>query len=116
MCYLIQLYVFNPLSFLAQKEVNPHGAQAKADDLIWLDSIQSKIINSGNPRQLIIGPASSGKTLLIQLKVLDLFRRNKASKCLIILPFKQLVQKYQNFFQFASIQQKVCFTDFSSCT
>ena len=94
--------------YLVQKEELNLGDHTHDDDLIWLDSIQSRIQNSGNPRQLIVGPASTGKTVLIQLKVLDLFRTNKDSKCLIILPLEQLCLKYRRFFLTASIPNEVC--------
>ncbi len=65
---------------------------------VWLDPVQQEIMSDANPRQVIIGPASTGKTLLIQLKVLELCRNDRDSEILILLPHISLVRKYQHFF------------------
>jgi hypothetical protein len=39
---------------------------------IFLDPVQSEIMKDKHRKQMIIGPASTGKTLLIQLKVLEI--------------------------------------------
>ncbi len=80
---------------------------------IWLDPIQRAILNdlSGKTgpekRFLIMGPASTGKTVLIQLAVLRILEKipdknpdkNLKQKILIILPDDNLVKKYNNFFE-----------------
>ncbi len=66
---------------------------------MWLDPLQAEILQDNNPKQYIIGPASTGKTLLIQLKVLEILKADKKSKVLIILPYKHLVKSYVEFFQ-----------------
>ena len=70
---------------------------------VWLDPIQQEIMNDSNSRQVIIGPASTGKTLLIQLKVLELGRNDRDCKILIFLPHKSLVKKYTDLFQEAEV-------------
>ncbi len=65
---------------------------------IWLDPIQSFIMSQPNPCQIITGPASSGKTILVQLKVLELMRHNNSEDVLVILPTSELKEKYQEFF------------------
>ena len=70
---------------------------------VWLDPVQQEIMNHSNPRQVIIGPASTGKTLLIQLKVVELGRNDKDSQILIFLPHQNLVKKYKHFFQEAEL-------------
>jgi len=70
---------------------------------VWLDPVQQEIMNDKNPRQVIIGPASTGKTLLIQLKVLQLCKNERDCHILIILPHKTLIKKYQQFFQQAEV-------------
>ena len=64
---------------------------------VWLDPVQQEIIDDDNPKQVIIGSASTGKTLLLQLKILDLCSNDKDSEAVIILPNKKLVKKYQEF-------------------
>ena len=64
---------------------------------VWLDPVQQEIIDDDNPKQVIIGSASTGKTLLLQLKILDLCSNDKDSEAVIILPNKRLVKKYQEF-------------------
>ncbi len=73
---------------------------------MWLDPRQTEILQSNQKKQYIIGPASTGKTLLVQLKVLELFETNIESKVLIILPYKHLVQTYEKFFQESGLEIK----------
>ncbi len=70
---------------------------------VWLDPIQHEIMNDSNTKQVIIGPASTGKTLLIQLRVLELCRKDSDCEILILLPHKTLVKKYQHFFEEAEV-------------
>ncbi len=66
--------------------------------VVWLDPIQLEILNDvTTKKQIIIGPASTGKTLLIQLKVLQIIEKSTVN-VLIILPCKQLEAKYKDFF------------------
>jgi hypothetical protein len=69
--------------------------------VVWLDAIQQEIMKDPTKRQVIVGPASTGKTLLIQLKVLEIIEETK-SKVLIILPYKQLEEKYKEFLKNAT--------------
>jgi len=66
---------------------------------IWLDPRQAEILEDSNTKQYIIGPASTGKTLLVQLKVLEILELNPESKILIILPHNHLVESYKKSFQ-----------------
>jgi hypothetical protein len=73
---------------------------------IWLDPIQKAIFDelcgkkdSSEKRFLIIGPASTGKTVLIQLAVLRILIGDAEKKVLIILPDDNLVKKYNKFFE-----------------
>ncbi len=65
---------------------------------IWLDPIQSFIMCQPNPCQIITGPASTGKTILVQLKVLELMKNNHTEDVLVILPSSKLKEKYEEFF------------------
>ena len=69
------------------------------DTIIWLDPTQSKALKENHPRHIIRGPASTGKTILLQLKVLHLIKSSKDDKILILLPFQALVDKYKAFFE-----------------
>jgi hypothetical protein len=63
---------------------------------VWLDPVQLKIMDSRHPRQIILGPASTGKTILIQLKIIEKLRANE--NVLVVLPTKKLVSNYKLFF------------------
>ena len=69
--------------------------------VVWLDPIQLEIMKDTAKRQVIVGPASTGKTLLIQLKVLEIMETT-TENVLIILPYKQLAAKYKEFLENAS--------------
>ncbi len=69
--------------------------------VVWLDVIQQEIMKDPAKRKVIVGPASTGKTLLIQLKVLEIIESGK-DNVLIILPLQQLVEKYKEFFKKAT--------------
>jgi len=78
--------------------VLPHSKTERETVLVWLDPIQREIMNDKTAKkQVIIGPASTGKTILIQLKVLEIIETTD-EKILIILPYKQLEEKYKEFF------------------
>ena len=72
---------------------------------LWLDPIQIEVMKDQNNRQIIYGPASTGKTLLIQLKVIELFEKYSNPSVLIILPFKKLVQMYEQYFEESNISK-----------
>jgi hypothetical protein len=69
--------------------------------VVWLDPIQLEIMKDPTKRQVIVGPASTGKTLLIQLKVLEIMETTN-DNVLIILPYQQLVEKYKEFLKNAT--------------
>jgi hypothetical protein len=71
---------------------------------VWLDPAQVDIMKHTNHCQILRGPASTGKTILIQLKVLQILRNDKNAKILILLPFDRLVEKYKAFFKNAGIE------------
>ena len=71
---------------------------------VWLDPAQVDIMKHTNPCQILRGPASTGKTILIQLKVLQILRNDKNAKILILLPFDRLVEKYKAFFKNAGME------------
>lgn len=48
--------------------------------------------------QVIIGPAGTGKTILIQLKIVDILDTYTDSKVMVFLPYDRLVQSYKDFF------------------
>jgi hypothetical protein len=82
----------------AVKEALPDSKHEHGTIVVWLDPIQLEILNDKKAkRQIIIGPASTGKTILIQLKVLELVKRSD-EKVLIILPCKELEENYKYFF------------------
>ena len=64
-----------------------------------MDPEQVEIMNDPDPWQIIIGPASTGKTLLIQLKVLDILTYDPNSNILILVPLEIMKATYQKFFQ-----------------
>ena len=63
---------------------------------VWLDPIQKRFFDDTSKQQLIIGSAGTGKTLLVQLKVLEM---NTSGKILILLPNDELVNQYKWFFE-----------------
>jgi hypothetical protein len=65
---------------------------------VFLDPIQQQIVTDKNPRQLILGSAGTGKTVLLQLKAWDLLKEDPACKVLIILPLKGVVDVYKSHF------------------
>jgi hypothetical protein len=74
------------------------------DDLsVWLDPTQDKILFSKHPNQVIIGPASTGKTILVQLKVMGILGTETDSNVLIVLPTEKLQAKYEKYFQEANV-------------
>ena len=66
--------------------------------LIWLDPVQSKILRDSIPRQIIFGPASTGKTVLIQIKASETVRKFREQKNVVVVPNKELKEKYDRFF------------------
>ena len=65
----------------------------------FLDPIQQQIMSDQNPRQLIFGFPATGKTILVQLKALQLLEKDPACKVLIILPLKGVVDYYISHFE-----------------
>ncbi len=65
---------------------------------IFLDPIQQQIMSDKNPRQLILGIAATGKTVLVQLKAWDLLDKDPVCKVLIILPQEGVIDVYQSYF------------------
>jgi hypothetical protein len=63
---------------------------------VWLDPIQVKIMSDKFPKQVIMGPASTGKTILVQLKILE--KLKKDDNVVVILPSSFLVVKYRSFY------------------
>ena len=55
-------------------------------------------MNDPNPSQIIVGPASTGKTLLIQLKVLEILETEEDSKVLVVVPLKKMKKVYLKWF------------------
>jgi hypothetical protein len=51
-----------------------------------------------NLSQIIVGPASTGKTLLIQLKVLEILETEEDSKVLVVVPLKKMKKVYLKWF------------------
>jgi hypothetical protein len=87
----------------AVKEALPDSKHEKRTIVVWLDPIQQEIMQDKTLKKLvIIGPASTGKTILIQLKVLEIVTMTK-DKVLIILPHEQLAAKYEKFFKTSDI-------------
>jgi superfamily I DNA and RNA helicase len=80
-------------------EAVPDSKYKEGNIVVWLDPIQREIMNNNKElkKLVIIGPASTGKTILIQLKVLELVKKPD-EKALIILPYNQLEEKYKEFF------------------
>ena len=76
---------------------NHPDVEYSKDLYIWLDPDQAKVMNHPYHLQIIIGPASTGKTILIQLKILEMLKKNE--NVLVILPSSTLVSKYQSFFE-----------------
>jgi hypothetical protein len=81
--------------------------QLRENTFVWLDPLQTEILNDKNSKQIIIGPASTGKTILIFLKVLNIFKNEPDSNVLIILPYKQLVKMYLLYFNTAGLPNEV---------
>ena len=73
--------------------------------VVWLDPVQVAILDDETKRQIIIGNAATGKTLVIQLKVLELLHDSDDHKILIILPYSKLVQFYDSFFEAQGIKK-----------
>lgn len=79
--------------------------ESQSKRFLWLDQRQAEVMQSSCKKQYIFGPASTGKTLLIQLKVLEILnackqdKDNRENKVLIVLPYDHLVISYKKFFQ-----------------
>jgi hypothetical protein len=73
----------------------------------WLDPIQSEIMYDPNPYQIIVGPASTGKTLLIHLKVFQILQKEEKEAVLIILPLENLKHKYIQLFKDCGLKEEV---------
>jgi superfamily I DNA and RNA helicase len=73
--------------------------------VLWLDPRQSQIMDEEvQKHQYIIGPPGTGKTILIQLKVLEVYQNNPESKVLIMLPYEPLVEAYKKFFEESGLE------------
>ncbi len=81
------------------------GVEKSKDLYVWLDPIQVEIMKDKDPIQIIIGPASTGKTILIQLKIIEKLKNNEP--VIVILPSSALVLKYRLFFENCN-QEKLC--------
>ena len=66
---------------------------------VWLDPDQMEILSDQNSRVVITAPASTGKTILLQLKIVDLLKSKPKDKVLVLLPNKKLVETYKVFFK-----------------
>ena len=62
---------------------------------LWLDPIQKRFLDDSCNEQLLIGTAGTGKTILAQLKVLQVFKSGNQAKILILLPNEVLVNQYK---------------------
>ena len=72
---------------LSIKSKNNLQTKVIGKSCFWLDPNQQEILNNKNPTQIIIGPASTGKTILIQLKVLEILENvNNTENILTLLP------------------------------
>jgi hypothetical protein len=60
-------------------------------------------MNDSNPYQIIVGPASTGKTVLIQLKACQILQKDPSAAILIVLPLDALKVKYIQFFKGCSL-------------
>ena len=56
-------------------------------------------MKDSNPYQIIVGPASTGKTILIQLKAYQILQKDVSAAVLIVLPLDILKVKYIQFFK-----------------
>ena len=90
-----------PLEKWKNKDSSKHSVTGEV--YIWMDPIQTQVLNDQNPMMIIYGPASTGKTVLIQLKIIQLIKGNKNSKILVLLPHKRLVLKYKQFFDWLNL-------------
>lgn len=82
-----------------KKWKNPQVKQPGTYFCYWLDPIQSEIMDDSNPYQIIVGPASTGKTVLIQQKAYQILQKDTSTAILIILPLNILKMKYIQFFK-----------------
>jgi hypothetical protein len=90
----------NLQTHLHLKEALPNSKTELGSVVVRLDPVQREIMkDKTSKRQVIVGPASTGKTILIQLKVMEIIETTTNEKVLIILPCKQLEEKYKDFFQ-----------------
>ena len=90
-----------PLEKWKNKDSSKHSVTGEV--YIWMDPIQTQVLHDPNPMMIIYGPASTGKTVLIQLKIIQLIKGNKNSKILVLLPHKRLVLKYKQFFDWLNL-------------
>jgi hypothetical protein len=89
---------------IVASQIEDQFKRKQKEVFVWLDPTQVKIMRDKNPKQILIGSASTGKTILIQLKVLDLLKNDNSSKVLIILPNERLKLKYEKFFKNADVK------------
>ena len=81
------------------KEVLPNSKTELGTVVVWHDPIQLEIMrDKTTKRQVMVGLASTGKTILIQLKVLEIIEQTEEN-VFIILPYKNLEEQYKHFFE-----------------
>ena len=56
------------------------------NEYIWLDPIQSLVMKCSSKKVFISGPAGTGKTVLLQLKIVQILKTNPESKILVFFP------------------------------
>jgi hypothetical protein len=78
-----------------EKWQHPEVQQSK-NLYVLLDPVQAKIMKLNYPLQVIVGPASTGKTILVQLKILEKLKTSE--NVVVIIPSSFLVAKYQSFY------------------
>ena len=86
------------------------------DIYIWLDPNQVEILCEENKQQIIYGPASTGKTILTQLKIIEILKQDSTTKVLVILPYERVVEIYKNFFSSNKVDKSFRFGDLEILT
>jgi len=64
--------------------------EVRDDCYIWLDPIQNEILKSKEPKLLIPGAASTGKTALLQLKIVEILKSIEHCSIIVVLPITSI--------------------------
>ena len=68
------------------KKLTVQSPDGKSDQYFWLDPIQSAVMECNSKKVFIAGPAGTGKTILLQLKIEQILKNDLDSRILVFFP------------------------------